>query len=110
MRKWLMQISAFMLVWMVWTGSAAHASQRLDCIPVASEAEGHFEGDGDEWPSKDAKGAAHHHNGCGGHQAAAPSQAAPRISAGLENAVPHEWRAFGLAGRVPDHQLRPPIA
>ena len=99
-----------MLVLFVWTGSAAHAAQRFDCIPVSSEAPGHFEGDRDEAPAKGEKGVAHHHSGCSGHQYAA--------SAGYDlPSAPHQtssaaigWNEGHATSREPDQQLRPPIA
>lgn len=110
MQRWTSLLGALMLVLTLWTGGAAHAAERLDCIPASSETAGHYEGGGDEWPSTGEKGAAHNHSGCNGHQVAAPAEAAGPILAGAQPTIPNAWEAFGLAGRVPDQQLRPPIA
>lgn len=99
-----------MLVVLLWTGSVAHAADRVDCIPTTIEAAGHFNGDGDEWPSESEKGAAHHHGGCSGHQFAAPTEAATPVPTSREAVLSDGREEFGLAGRVPDNQLRPPIA
>lgn len=111
MHRWTSLLGALMLVVLVWTGSAAHASHQFDCIPATAETGGHFKGDGDEWPSKSQNGPVHHHSSCSGHQLAAPvADAAPVLLSSFEKALPDSREEFGLAGRVPDHQLRPPIA
>lgn len=110
MQRWTSLLGAMMLVLMVWTGTAAYAAERLDCIPANSEAAGHYDGDGDQWPSKGESGATHHHSGCSGHQVAAPVEAGAAVLTSAGKTVPAAWDAFGLAGRVPDDQLRPPIA
>lgn len=110
MLRWTSLLCAMMLVLMVWTGTAAHAAERLDCIPATSETAGHYEGGGDEWPSKGETGTVHHHGGCGGHQLAMPAEGVGHVLAGAQPATPIGWEEFGLAGRVPDDRLRPPIA
>lgn len=110
MRRWPQILIAIMLVLLIWTGNAAQASHRFDCIPATADTAGHFEGDGDEWPSGSEKGAAHHHASCSGHQFAAPAETAAPVAAEAQKTLPDGREAFGLAGRVPDDQLRPPIA
>ena len=99
-----------MLVLFVWMGSAAHAAQRFDCIPVSSEAPGHFEGDRDEAPAKGEKGVAHHHSGCSGHQYAAPSAYELPSASQLTASTAVGWNERHATSREPDLDLRPPIA
>lgn len=99
-----------MLVLMLWTGVAAHAAERFDCIPVTAEVAGHFEGDRDEAPSGRDQGKAHHHSGCNGHQLAAPAdQASIEISI-TAVAAPVARQEAGVPGHGPGAALRPPIA
>jgi hypothetical protein len=100
----------FMLVLFVWTGSSAHASQRFDCIPVSSEAPGHFEGDRDEAPAKGEKGVVHHHSGCNGHQYAASAGSLIPLIGLQRSSVAPPLEERHVASREPDGQLRPPIA
>ena len=99
-----------MLVLFIWTGSSAHAAERLDCIPVSSEAPGHFEGDRDQSPAKGEKGVAHHHSGCNGHQYAASADALVPLMPTHRTPVAARWIEQYAASREPDNQLRPPIA
>lgn len=99
-----------MLVLFIWTGSSAHAETRFDCIPVSSEASGHFEGDRDEAPAKGEKGVAHHHSGCNGHQYAAPSDMPLPTLLDRRAAVNIRWNERRSASQAPDEQLRPPKA
>lgn len=110
MFRWSSLVSALLLVLMVWTGTSAHAAERIDCIPLTEQSAGHFEGDRDEVPSDPDQGVAHHHSGCSGHSIAAPGQYA---------AIAISFRSTGLVGarrdterpgRDPEGQLRPPIA
>lgn len=101
---------ALMLVLMVWTGGLAHAAEQIECIPVTSEAAGHFEGDGDQLPSDPDQSVAHHHAGCSGHQVAAASGSPALSFAPSARTAPHAWREAGAPGREPDTHLRPPIA
>jgi hypothetical protein len=99
-----------MLVLFIWTGSTAHAAERFDCIPVSSEAPGHFEGDRDQEPSKGEKGVAHHHSGCNGHQYAASSGPLIPLIACQRSTVAPPLVEQHATSREPDGQLRPPIA
>ena len=91
-------------------GSAAHASQRFDCIAVASQTAEHFRGDRDEAPSKSEKGVAHHHSGCSGHQLGEPAQAEVDAELATVSMVRPELRYMGADSLAPDAELRPPIA
>lgn len=110
MNRWTTILGALLLFLMLWTGGAAHAEQRFDCMPATSQTAGHFDGDRDESPSKSEKGAAHHHSGCGGHHFGSPSQVEEPSFADVGQ-VPSSGAiaAFG-PGTNPDSQLRPPIA
>ena len=103
-------VSAVLLVLMFWTGTTAHAAERLDCITVGSETTGHHDGDSDQSPASSDKGVAHHHTSCGGHQLAAPTD----VLAAALNTVRRPQLfgdpAAGVPGREPENQLRPPIA
>ena len=99
-----------MLVLMLWTGGAAHAAERFDCIPVTAETIDHFDGDEDQVPSSPDQGVAHHHSGCGGHHVAAPASVASIGIGALGRAIPLAWREAGVPGHDPDGDLRPPIA
>ena len=99
-----------MLVLFIWTGSSAHAAERFDCIPVSSEAPGHFEGDRDEAPAKGEKGVAHHHSGCNGHQYAASSGVQLSLVLHQSASTAVGWNERHPTSREPDRQLRPPIA
>ena len=110
MPRWTSLLGAMLLVLMLWTGGAAHAAERFDCIPVTAEAAGHFDGDQDQVPSAPDQGAAHHHSGCNGHHVAAPASGASIEIGALNRATPFAWREAGVPGRGPDTQLRPPTA
>lgn len=99
-----------MLVLMLWTGGAAHAAERFDCIPVTAETFEHFDGDEDQVPSSPDQGVAHHHSGCGGHHVAAPASVDSIEIAVLDRAIPLAWREAGVPGHDPESDLRPPIA
>ncbi len=110
MHRWTSFIGALMLVLMLWTGGAAHAAERFDCIPTTAEAAGHFDGDRDQAPSGPDQGVAHHHAGCGGHYFAAPTNMVSFDLNRAGGAVPLAWRQSGRPGDSPDTDLRPPIA
>lgn len=110
MHRWTALVGSLMLVLMLWTGGLARAAETAACIPATTESAGHYEGDGDQRPSDRDQGAAHHHASCSGHQVAAPAEAVTPGPASPQKTLPDGREAFGLAGRVPDHQLRPPIA
>lgn len=110
MHRWTSLMGALMLVLMLWTGGAAHAAERFDCMPVTAEAAGHFEGDKDQVPSSPEQEVAHHHSGCNGHQVSAPANMANIDLKLPSKAVTLAWREAGMPGRSPDTDLRPPIA
>lgn len=110
MYRWVSLLGAVMLILMLWTGSAAHAAERFDCMPVTAEAAGHFDGDQDQVPARPDQGAAHHHSGCSGHQLAAPASLSSLVTDFSQKTVPFAWREAGVPGRGPDADLRPPIA
>lgn len=110
MPRWSALLGALMLVLMIWTGSAAHAAEQLDCLPVAAETIGHYDGDSDQVPADPDKGVAHHHAGCSGHQLAGPANSTDLHLAFSGGDVPFPARPADLAGRTPDGNLRPPIA
>lgn len=103
-------VGALMLVLMLWTGGAAHAAERFNCIPVTAETSGHFDGDQDQVPSSPDQDVAHHHASCNGHQLAAPTNLATIDISLSGKAVPLEWREAGVPDHGPDADLRPPIA
>lgn len=109
MNRWATFLGAIMLVLMLWTGSAAHAAERFDCIPVMAGAEGHFDGQQEQLPSSPDQGVAHHHSGCGGHHEAAPAADGSMAIRLTDGTAPLVWREAGVPGRGPDAQLRPPI-
>ena len=110
MLRWTSIVGAVMLVLMLWTGGAAHAAERFSCIPVGAEATIHFDGDGDQTPSKSDQGTMHHHSGCNGHHVAAPVDNSSIAINGSKRAAPFAWRESGMRSRSPDFELRPPIA
>lgn len=110
MHRWTSLIGALMLVLMLWTGGAAHATERFDCIPVTSEVAGHFQGDRDEAPAGRDQSAGHHHTGCSGHQIAAPTDHATLELSFVVIAVPASPQQSGVPGQGPGSALRPPIA
>ena len=108
MNRWVTFLGALALVFTLWTGSAAHAGERFDCIPVAADSAGHFDGDQDQSPSS-PDGVAHHHSGCSGHQLAAASANLAVEHHCAMSQQPFAWREAGVPGRGPDADLRPPI-
>ena len=110
MHRWVSLLGSLLLAFALLTGGVAHAAEKFDCIPVTSEAAGHYDGDGDELPSGGEQGGAHHHAGCSGHQLATPDQASNAIIGAAGRVVPVAWREAGLPARDPDSLLRPPIA
>ena len=110
MNRWISLLGAVMLVLTLWTGSAAHAAERFDCLPLTAEAGAHYDGDRDQVPSTPDQGVAHHHSGCSGHHVAAPATLAEAslFSSGM-------IRRFPLSDTAPpgpdaENHLRPPIA
>lgn len=101
---------ALMLVLMLWAGGVAHAAEMVECIPAASEAVGHYDGDGDQLPSDREQGVAHHHTGCSGHHLAAPAAVAEAPMSYSAAARGFPLNETGPPSRNPDNQLRPPIA
>lgn len=110
MPRWTSLFVALLLVFSMWTGSVAHAAEELNCDPVAAEAMGHYEGDTDQVPADPETGVAHHHAGCSGHQVAAELDNRAFNVALPGRATPFIRPRAGLAGLVPDAELRPPIA
>jgi hypothetical protein len=110
MRRFLTLVSALMLVLVLWTGTAVHAAEAMECGAVAESAAGHFEGDGDQVPSDEGKGTPHHHNTCHGHCTAVPSGAEPvdNQTGAKEPLTLAPSRHRGSLG--PDTAIRPPIA
>lgn len=104
-------ITAIALVLSIWTGSAAHAAEKSECIPVTAEVAGHFDGDQDQAPDRDEKGVAHHHGGCSGHQVSGSMDTVSVAFADFtDEPVLIAANAVFRAGLPPDSQLRPPIA
>ena len=110
MARWTTLVSALMLVLMMWTGGAAHAAERFDCIPVTVEVEGHFDGDGDEAPAGPDQGIAHHHAGCSGHHLSAPDTVVAAVGVKPSGTLLPTLSEVGTWGNEPDSELRPPIA
>jgi hypothetical protein len=110
MQRWTSLIGALLLVLMSWTGGAAHAAERFDCIPATAQAGDHFDGDQDQAPSIPDQGVAHHHSGCNGHHVTAPANLPSIEFRHADRLPPLAWREAGVPGRGPDAQLRPPIA
>ena len=110
MQRLVALICAILLMLSLSTGTSAHAEQRFDCMPVTTETTAHFDGDRDESPSKNEKGAAHHHSGCGGHHFGSPSNVDdPDFADSAQTLTGGAIAAF-RPGTSPDSQLRPPIA
>lgn len=110
MRRLLPFFSALMLVLVLWTGSAAHAAEAMDCGEVVASAAGHFEGDGDEVPADSDQGTSHHHNACHGHCVAVPSGAEPRDHQEGDAGPVNGATADLHLGSGPGAAIRPPIA
>ena len=109
MNRWVSFFCALSLVLVLWTGGAAHAAERFDCLPVASQAVSNFEGDRDQVPSRPDQGVAHHHSGCSHHVAAAANSVVVELSFTTAQGALF-LNETGPPSRVPDHDLRPPIA
>lgn len=109
MHRWLSLVCALAFVLCSWTSSAAYAADAF-CIPAETQSLGHYEGDRDEVPDSKEGGAAHHHTGCSGHQAPAPSTIGklPFPLGAVVVPVPADEQRSD--GREPENQLRPPIA
>lgn len=110
MRRWASLWGTILLVLMLWAGGLAHAAERVDRSPATAEADGHYEGDGDQTPSDGDQGIAHQHAGCGGHQLAVPTEQTAIIADHSSAALPLARRGAGLHDHDPDGQLRPPMA
>ena len=110
MHRWISFLGALMLVLTLWTGGAAHAAERFDCVPATAEAGAHFDGDEDQAPSAPGQGAAHHHSGCSGHHLAAPVKTAEAPMCHSAAARTFLRNEAAPPSREPDNQLRPPIA
>ena len=110
MHRWTSLVGAMMLVLMLWTGGAAHAAERFDCMPVTTDVAGHYDGDQDQLPSSPDQGVAHHHSGCNGHHVAAPASLHTIDMSQSGKSIPLAWREAGVPGHSPDTDLRPPIA
>lgn len=109
MRSWTTLIGSLILAITLLTGAMAHAAERFDCVPTTVEAAGHYDGDGDQFPSDPQQGVPHHHAGCSGHQLGAPDTTADVGIGHSAAVVPVAWREAGVPGRSPDSLLRPPI-
>lgn len=110
MNRWMSLVGSMMLVLMLWTSATAHAAERFDCIPVSTEAAGHFDGDQDEVPSAPDQGVAHHHSGCTGHQLAAPTASDALELSFAAQTAPTPRQETGVPSHGPGALLRPPIA
>jgi hypothetical protein len=110
MRRILPLISALMLVLILWTGSAAHAAEAMECGVTTVEAAGHYEGDGDEVPADSNQGSPHHHSACHGHCAALPGGAEGSSLHGGGSAILGMGAASAGHGTEPIAEIRPPIA
>ena len=109
MHRWLSLICGLAFVLCSWTTSTAYAAQ-VSCNPAETEVLGHFDGGRDEIPPSKEGGVAHHHSGCSGHHAPAPSNSSKFfVQRVIENVAVHvdDQRADS---RSPEIQLRPPIA
>lgn len=110
MHRWTSLVGAIMLVLMLWTGGATHAAAAFDCIPVTTEAAGHFDGDQDQAPSSPDQDVPHHHAGCSGHYEVAPSGAARLDFAWNGDVLSFSWSEGEPPGHDPEAHLRPPMA
>ena len=102
-------LTALLLVLMVWTGTAAQASERIDCNPVCELAADGIGSDRDEVPLDPDKSVAHQHTGCGHHIAGPILDIVPGPQVRARIVVLARQDA-GHPGRQPDSDLRPPIA
>ena len=110
MRRLLPLVSAFMLVLVLWTGSAAHAAEAMECGTEAAASAGHYEGDGDEVPADGDSGTPHHHGVCHGHCVGVPADREDRCEADHADAPNLAFQKSFHSGTPPDTALRPPIA
>lgn len=110
MHRWTSILAALMLVLMLWTGGAARAAERFDCIPVTAGAASLFAGDQGQVPASPEQCVTHQHTGCSGHHEAAPSGPIPVAVGNSREAVPLAWGVRGMPGQDPQTQLRPPMA
>lgn len=109
MRRILPLISALMLVLILWTGSAAHAAEAMECGEAAVEAMGHYEGDGDEVPADSDQGSPHHHSACHGHCVAMPAGANASALHGSDAESLGQWLESVGPSTEPTTEIRPPI-
>jgi hypothetical protein len=110
MRRLLPLVSAFMLVLMLWTGSAAHAAEAIECGDATEASSGHFEGDGDEVPADSDKATPHHHGICHGHCVGVAADAETMHAAEHGQAPNAALLQDFHSGTPPGAALRPPIA
>lgn len=110
MRRLATFFSALMLVLVLWTGTTAHAAERLECVPVEMEVVGHYEWDEDQNPAGTENGIPHHHTGCSGHSLVAPAEIADLQSVIIERPYLIRDLAAGVPSSGPENDLRPPIA
>lgn len=103
-------VSTLMLVLVLWTGTAAHAAEAMNCGEVVSSTAGHFEGDSDEVPSDSGKATPHHHNACHGHCMAVPSGGDTVTLEDQNGSLVTVTLADLSGGSGPATTLRPPIA
>jgi len=109
-RRLLPLVSALMLLLVLWTGSAAHAAEALDCGEAMAGAAEHYDGDRDEVPADSGKATPHHHNACHGHCMAVPTADQASLVSHREGGRLIDIRRNHLSGSGPDATLRPPIA
>jgi hypothetical protein len=102
--------TAMMLVLVLWTGTAVHAAERLECIEVGSEIAVTHEGHKNQPPASTDKSITHHHTSCGGHSISPPLGVANPQTIIPERPFLDRGPAAGVPGREPENQLRPPIA
>lgn len=110
MRRLMPLLSAFMLILMLWTGSAAHAAEAMECGEEVTAAAGHYEGDGVEVPADSDSPEPHHHGVCHGHCVGVP--VVDRLVDHVEHSVVPNgvFKEAFHSGTPPDSALRPPIA
>lgn len=110
MRRLASILTALVLVLMLWTGTAVHAAERLECIATNSDAAGHYEGDRKEALGGTEQGTTQHHTSCSGNSLVAPSGMITRQSAETKRSDNLGSHTEGVPGSGPDSHLRPPIA
>lgn len=110
MRALLPFLACLMLVLTSLT-SIAHATEAPDGGVSATEmAAWHSPGDADEVQGDPDKDTPHHHSICHGHDVAASARLPVAPTAHRVPALLHPAAAAGLAARMIDTPLRPPIA